>query len=455
MLRRLGTRRSFRVGLALVTVVAALTIVGVALAAVVTIDSFNSDTVVANANNTTTDVTNSILSSEAIGGQRDIRAVWNTGANVRIAVNDGAPASQAAAFSTDSSTNGYATITWDGQNASNTLNFGLNANLLSSNPANTVFRLRITNNDLPVTVTLRAYTTDANTYSEYSARTQGNIFAPQVVDLVYPFTPVTAQGPNGPAVATDIDAIELTIDNRIPGSDNADFTIDQFDVLPTMADFGDLPNTYGAAITTTHHLRPSYLRLGTNVDVEVDGQPSVGANGDNTASGLDVNDEEGVNRHPTTKWSVASGGRLRYTVSGCDDNDGNEPCYLSAWIDFNRDNDFNDALEQIYVSQAVANGTVVYQTIPVPSGTTFPGVLYARFRLCGGRGFTDDCSTPTGVSVSGEIEDYAWDFGPLAVTLESLEAQSNTSPVLPVALIGVSAAVLIGVVFLVRRRKMA
>ena len=40
---------------------------------------------------------------------------------------------------------------------------------------------------------------------------------------------------------------------------------------------------------------------------------------------------------------------------------------------------------------------------------------------------------------------------PTAVTLSSLQAQPTTSPVLPVALVGVSAVVLISVVFLTRR----
>jgi hypothetical protein len=40
---------------------------------------------------------------------------------------------------------------------------------------------------------------------------------------------------------------------------------------------------------------------------------------------------------------------------------------------------------------------------------------------------------------------------PTAITLDSLQAQPTTSPILPVALIGVSAAALIGVVYLTRR----
>ena len=69
----------------------------------------------------------------------------------------------------------------------------------------------------------------------------------------------------------------------------------------------------------------------------------------------------------------------------------------------------------------------------------------------------NDRNSPTGASTVGEVEDYAWGFGPTAVTLESLQARPTTSPAMPVALIGVSAATLIGVVLFVRlgrRRKL-
>ena len=83
---------------------------------------------------------------------------------------------------------------------------------------------------------------------------------------------------------------------------------------------------------------------------------------------------------------------------------------------------------------------------------TFPSLLSARFRLCSASGA---CNTYGGSAADGEVEDYRWGFGPLAVTLESLQAQPTTSPVVPVALVGVSAAALVGVVFFIRRRKTA
>lgn len=45
--------------------------------------------------------------------------------------------------------------------------------------------------------------------------------------------------------------------------------------------------------------------------------------------------------------------------------------------------------------------------------------------------------------------------GPTAVTLSSLQARSNTSPVLPLALVGGTLVALIGVVFYIRRKKIA
>ena len=79
---------------------------------------------------------------------------------------------------------------------------------------------------------------------------------------------------------------------------------------------------------------------------------------------------------------------------------------------------------------------------------TCPGNIPAAIYFDNGITDPDDNvpdSAPTAVSCGGTT----------AVTLSSLQAQPTTSPVLPVALVGVSAAALIGVVFLIRRRKTA
>jgi hypothetical protein len=88
--------------------------------------------------------------------------------------------------------------------------------------------------------------------------------------------------------------------------------------------------------------------------------------------------------------------------------------------------------------------------------------LNARFRVvpdvladgvCGGANSVEPPVSYTGSYVNGEVEDHQWLFTSTAIELASLKAQPTTSPVVPVALIGVSAVVLLGVVFLARRRR--
>ena len=49
-------------------------------------------------------------------------------------------------------------------------------------------------------------------------------------------------------------------------------------------------------------------------------------------------------------------------------------------------------------------------------------VYYARFRLYDAPQ-TVQPATPTGLALNGEVEDYRWDFRPLAVTLAAFDAQ--------------------------------
>jgi hypothetical protein len=88
---------------------------------------------------------------------------------------------------------------------------------------------------------------------------------------------------------------------------------------------------------------------------------------------------------------------------------------LEAWIDFNFDGDFNDPGEQIIsaashpidaVFSANATGTPVTREfiINVPASTPAPNsptATYARFRVSADGGLS-----PTGLALSGEVEDY-------------------------------------------------
>ena len=76
-----------------------------------------------------------------------------------------------------------------------------------------------------------------------------------------------------------------------------------------------------------------------------------------------------------------------------------EAGYIDAWVDFNRDFDWDDAGEQIFVSEPVVQG-INYLTFDVPENAKTQST-YARFRLSSTGGLA-----PTGYANDGEVEDY-------------------------------------------------
>lgn len=124
----------------------------------------------------------------------------------------------------------------------------------------------------------------------------------------------------------------------------------------------------------------SDLRLGASVD----GQPDATASGDGA-------DEDGVTLGP-----LAAGGTASVTVNA---NVPGGAALLNAWIDFNRDGDWGDPGEQVFVDQALSNGTNNLN-VSVPAGAT-AGSTFARFRVtsCPGYSFF-------GLAPNGEVEDY-------------------------------------------------
>jgi VCBS repeat-containing protein len=80
---------------------------------------------------------------------------------------------------------------------------------------------------------------------------------------------------------------------------------------------------------------------------------------------------------------------------------------LDAWIDFNRDGDWDDVAEQIFASQQLLAGANTL-TIDTPFAPDFKvGDSFARFRISSTGGLT-----PTGLVADGEVEDYAVDLVP-------------------------------------------
>ncbi len=143
----------------------------------------------------------------------------------------------------------------------------------------------------------------------------------------------------------------------------------------------------------------STLFLGSRVDGEVVGVPGVRANGDDLATLPD--DEDGL-IEPAQDLLLTVGSAPVVQVRAT--NTTGLAATLYGWIDFNRDGEFDNATERtsVGVPNATNNGTfqLTFPTIPASMS---PGATYARFRL------SDDpvASTPNGLALGGEVEDYA------------------------------------------------
>jgi VCBS repeat-containing protein len=74
---------------------------------------------------------------------------------------------------------------------------------------------------------------------------------------------------------------------------------------------------------------------------------------------------------------------------------------LDAWVDFNRDGDWDDATEQIFANQQLQEGVnTLFVSTPL-APVSKAGDTYARFRFSSNGGLT-----ATGLAADGEVEDY-------------------------------------------------
>lgn len=129
--------------------------------------------------------------------------------------------------------------------------------------------------------------------------------------------------------------------------------------------------------------------LGINRDPDGDGQPNATSTGDD-ANGIQ-DDEDGVF---AGGLPVGTNSIITVNVSG--------QSFLNAWIDWNRDGDWNDIGEAVVTNQALAlgNNNLV---IAVPLGASL-GTTFGRFRLTSG--FAAG-ALATGILPDGEVEDHA------------------------------------------------
>jgi len=435
----------------------ALVVVIVALAADVNIDSFNAGSnqiiqiFVADADgddipDLPVQAVLRRLSTAAIGGERDLILTVNTGnvgdlARWRATTVSGFYLTLAL----DPNIEADAIVQWDGNGdaTGQTLDCtgGLGGVDLTDAGTNEGIVVRVQFSDTTAPLAMRLYT-DCSNWEEYTLDFQDDVGTGQVVDLFMPFS--SFGGGAGTMNPASIRAIEMEIDTT--GYPGADVEV-KFIRATSIKEFGDLPTSgaviFDSAIVDAYHISQG-LRLGVNVDAEANDNPDTNAVGDDNQGTPD--DEDGVTRDMVDQWTPGATVDLSIVVRGCGDS---TTCYLNGWIDWDRSGDFSGANEQIYNDNAVADGTQG-RTVSVPaSGYTQGDDVYTRFRVCR---TLDTCDTPTATNVlDGEIEDYYWLFRPTAVTLTSLQAYAAQP-----ALVGLLAAVTLaasgGLVFLRRRR---
>jgi hypothetical protein len=180
------------------------------------------------------------------------------------------------------------------------------------------------------------------------------------------------------------------------------------DITFDLYDYGDAPDPYPTAGTgaARHEIVVGGPILGFVVDAEADGQPDGSAALDDFRlwpGGVD--DEDGLFSTP----QLVEGASVTLVMSGTAGS------LLDGWIDFNGDDDWDDAGEQIFASVALTGGWQNLPAFTVPQlGRTY---TYGRFRVSdeGGLG-------PSGSWDNGEVEDYVFNLTPTAVDLASFGA---------------------------------
>jgi len=175
-----------------------------------------------------------------------------------------------------------------------------------------------------------------------------------------------------------------------------------------LLDYGDAPGpflTLKSANGARHHVVPRYC-LGSNIDLEPEGQPHPAALGDDLNPTGAPNDEDGVRfLGPPVPGTMA---QVEVTVNMATMNG---QSLLQAWIDFDGDQDWSDPAEQIFTDVPLTVGPNVLSFLVSPE--TVPGTSMARFRLSTQAGLAFAGEAP-----DGEVEDYGIEIDPPLASID-------------------------------------
>jgi hypothetical protein len=150
-------------------------------------------------------------------------------------------------------------------------------------------------------------------------------------------------------------------------TDSASYQNGNFGHLPAAYENMNLYNDGGA-----FHLNGS-VYFGSAVDTN-------DLDGINTVTYTPKTTDDGVTQTEGVTWAVgANGGSVDINTTGCSVA---TPCYVNAWFDFNKDNDFDDPGEQVFTNLFfTTDGWQTLTTFDIPAGTDLNGTIYSRFRI--------------------------------------------------------------------------
>jgi hypothetical protein len=162
-------------------------------------------------------------------------------------------------------------------------------------------------------------------------------------------------------------------------------------------DFGDAPyvaTTLGAGGAA--HVVTSGVYLGSLIDAEADGVPSVNCAGDDSIGladedGVDFNIGVATNGQNIVQIGMTNSVKITASTSG----------YINAWIDLNQDGTYGGGSEYAIKNIAVAAG-VNTVSFNISDSVSYGGTSM-RFRFAKNTG---DVTAPTGIASNGEVEDY-------------------------------------------------
>jgi hypothetical protein len=219
--------------------------------------------------------------------------------------------------------------------------------------------------------------------------------------VIMPNVPVTAVADTGGTsfMRCRIATLPADVANSTGAASNGE--IEDYPINFINYDFGDAPDSYGTLLASSgaQHTIVAGLQIGATIDAEADGQPNAAANGDGA-------DEDGVSIPTLVDTQSLTLNPIVTNLTGSVAN-------LVCWIDYNGNGTFELGESG---AATVPNGTnaaaiaVIMPAVPSTASTDTSGSTYARCRLTTGA-LTG--STPTGLFVDGEVEDYTASIIPL------------------------------------------